>query len=203
MARGHNPRERCLFRDLGEKNLLSAELRRVANSMRRWQIRMHKKRSKRWQARYRNSLRRAAARLENLQTEVLSRAEELKLRIGEELKISVDEVQQFEEQYKKEVQELRVAQQELQEAQQALVIKAEAGRAEHFGDTQQTVLVLSELQRKHRRAELRARSEAKDVKAVEEEIASEATDKEVLTNELHRIIEEIQTLRHGIKTPSA
>ena len=104
MATGHNLRERRLFTDLAEKNRLSAELRRVAHSMRRWQDRMKKRRSKRWQAQYRSSIERAGSRLEVLEREVLAQAEDLKSRIEEELDISVQEVSQFEEQYKKELQ---------------------------------------------------------------------------------------------------
>ena len=194
MARVHNRRERRLFKDLGEKNRLSAELRRVTYRMRRWQDRMKKRRGKRWQAQYRNSLQRAAGRLEVLERELLVRAEKLKLRIQDEFEVSVEEVSQFEEQYKKEVQELVLAEQELREAQEA-VVKAESAGGEQISHSQKTAELLSELQRRHRHAELRARAEAKDVKAVEREIASEVKDKDILTQELHRIVEEIQTLR--------
>ena len=47
----------------------------------------------------------------------------------------------------------------------------------------------------NRRAERQARKEAKDVETVEQELASEARDREILTVELHKLLEEIELLR--------
>ncbi len=196
MARGHNLRERRLFTDLAEKNRLSAELRRVAHSMRRWQDQMNKRRSKRWQAQYRSSIERAGSRLEVLEREVLAQAKDLKSRIEEELDISVQEVSQFEEQYKKELDELVSAQKELREAEEARV-QTEAAAADQTSHSQETAELLSKLRRRHRRTERQVRREAKDVTSVEREIASEERDKEVLTKELQRVIEEVQALRQA------
>ncbi len=102
----HNPRERSLFRDLQEKSVLAKQIQRLASSMRRLQARAAKRRSHRWRAQYTNSIHRAAAKVQQPEQEVLSRAEELKSRVQEELEISVEEVQAFEEQHKKEVEEL-------------------------------------------------------------------------------------------------
>ena len=41
------------------------------------------------------------------------------------------------------------------------------------------------------------RKEAKDVSVVERELESEARDREILTAELHKLLEEIQLLRTG------
>mgnify|MGYP000462809673 CR=1 FL=1 len=73
----HNPRERRLFRDLQEKSVLTRQVQRLAGSMRRLQARAAKRRSNRWRARYTNSVRRAAAKVEELEQQVLSRAQEL------------------------------------------------------------------------------------------------------------------------------
>ena len=54
---------------------------------------------------------------------------------------------------------------------------------------------LAELRHNHWRAERQARKEANDVKAVEQELASEARDREILTVELHKLLEEIELLR--------
>ena len=51
---------------------------------------------------------------------------------------------------------------------------------------------LADLRHKHRRLERRARKEAKDVEVVEQELASEASDREILTVELHRLLEELE-----------
>ena len=184
----HNPRERSLFRDLQEKSVLTKQIQRFASTVRRLQTRAAKRRSHRWRARYTNSIQRAAAKIEQLEQEVVSRAQELSLRVQEELEISVDEVQAFEEQHKKEVEELNAARQALQATAQALSAEL-ASEATDQADR------LAELRRKHRRAERQARREAKDVKAVEEELASEASDREILTTELHKLLEEIQLFR--------
>ena len=186
----HNPRERRLFRDLDEKSALTREVRRLASSMRRWQARLAKRRSKRWSAQYTGSIRRTSASVEDLQRQVLSRALDLKSRIQEELEMSVEEVQQFEEQHKKEVQELRASRQELRAAEQALSEQAlsDAATARDKADS------LSELRRTVRHAERKARKEAKDVGEVEEELASEARDKHTLTHELHQLLSEIELL---------
>lgn len=181
----HNPRERRLFRDLDEKSALTREVRRLASSMRRWQARLAKRQSKRWSAQYTGSIRRTSASVEDLQRQVLSRALDLKSRIQEELEMSVEEVQQFEEQHKKEVQELRASRQELRAAEQAL---SDAATARDKADS------LSELRRTVRHAERKARKEAKDVGEVEEELASEARDKHTLTHELHQLLNEIELL---------
>ena len=106
----------------------------------------------------------------------------------EELEISVEEVQTFEEQHKKEVVELKVAHQALRTAEQAL-------SAELASEARDKADRLAELRHKHRRAERQARKEAKDVEAVEQELASEAHDREILTVELHKLLEEIELLR--------
>ena len=157
--------------------------------MRRLQARAAKRRNNRLRVQYTNSIRRAAAKVEELEPQVLSLAQELKLRVQEELEISVKEVQTFEEQHKKEVMELEVAHQALRTAGQALSGAQLASEARDKADR------LAELRHKHRRAERQARKEAKDVKAVEQELASEARDREILTVELHKLLEEIELLR--------
>ena len=111
------------------------------------------------------------------------------MRVQEELEVSVEEVQAFEKQHKKEVMELKVAHQALHTAQQALSGVELASEAKDKADR------LAELRHKHRRAERRAHKEAKDVKAVEQELASEERDREILTVELHKLLEEIELLR--------
>ena len=181
----HNIRERRLFRDLHEKSVLSREIRRLASSMRRWETGLTKKRGKRWQAQYTNAIRRASASLEDLEQQLLSQAQDLKSRVQEELESSVEEVRQFEEQHKKEVQELQASHQELRVAKQAL---SAAETAQDKADS------LSELKNTLRRAERTARKEAKDVTEVEEELASEARDTDILTHELHQLLTEIELL---------
>ena len=181
----HNTRERILFRDLNDKAVLSREVRRLAGSMRRWEARLAKGRGKRWTAQYTNSIRRASARVEDLEQQILAYAEYVRPRVEKELEISVQEVQQFEEHHKKEVQEAHASQQALQSAEQALSTAATA---------RQKAEELTELRRVLRRAERQARKESQDVADVEEELASEARDTEVLTRELHRLLTEIEVL---------
>ena len=192
----HNPRERRLFGDLQEKHVLTRQVRRLASATRRWQARVAKRRSKRWRAQYTNSIRRAAARLEGLERQVFTRAQELRLRVQEELETSVEEVQEFEEQHRKEVQELKVSQQKLREAKQALSGAPTSSKGQTLpSEAEHKAESLAELQHRHRRAERQARKEAKDVEAVKRELASEARDRETLTSELHRLLEEIEILR--------
>ena len=186
---GHNRRERRLFRDLREKSVLTRQIQRLSSLMRRLQARAAKRRSNRWQARYTKSILRATAKVEELEPQVLSRAQELRLRVQEELEISVEEVQAFEEQHKKEIMELKVAHQALRTAEQALSGADLASEARDKADR------LAEVRHKHRRAERQARKEAKDVKAVEQDLASEARDREILTVELHKLLEEIELFR--------
>ena len=183
----HNSRERALFRDLQEKNVLTKQVQCLAGSMHRLQARAAKRRSHRWKARYANSIRRAAAKVEELELQVVSRAQELRSRVQEELEISVEEVQAFEEQHKKEIAELEVAHQALRATEQALSTEL-ASEARDKADR------LAELRHKHWRADRQARREAKDVDAVEQELESEARDREILTVELHKLLEEIQLL---------
>ena len=186
---GHNRRERRLFRDLREKSVLTCQIQRLSSLMRRLQARAAKRRSNRWQARYTKSILRATAKVEELEPQVLSRAQELRLRVQEELEISVEEVQAFEEQHKKEIMELKVAHQALRTAEQALSGADLASEARDKADR------LAQVRHKHRRAERQARNEAKDVKAVEQDLASEARDREILTVELHKLLEEIELFR--------
>ena len=195
----HNPRERRLFADLQEKHVLTKQVRRLASAVRRWQARAAKRRNKRWRAQYTNSIRRASAKLEDLERQVLTRAQELKLRVRDELETSVEEVQKFEEQHRKEVQELTVSHQELREAKQALsgAVTSSKGQTPPSG-AKHRAQSLAQLRRRHRRAERQTRKEAKDVEAMERELASEARDKETLTSELHRLLEEIEILRPDV-----
>ena len=185
----HNPRERRLFNDLQEKSALTRQVRRLASSMQRWQASAAKRRSNRWRAQYTKSIRRAAAMVEELEPQVLSRAQALGSRVREELDLSVEEVQKFEEQHKKEVLELQAAQQALRKAQHAL------SGAELASEARDKAEGLAGLRQQHRRAARRARQEAKDVTAVEQELESEARDREILTVELHKLLEEIELLR--------
>ena len=191
---GHNQRERRLFTDLNEKNRLVGEFRRLSNSVRQWQDRMGKRRGERWQRQYGQAIRRAEVRLEELQRELPSRAEDLKTRIEEEQQISKSEIEAFEEQYKKEVRELKKAQEKLAAAGEAFS-KAEAKTKSRSMERQQTAAVLAEFSRKRRNAAREARREAKDVKTAEKEITSEEQDKQVLSYELRRIVAEIEALR--------
>ena len=183
----HNPQERRLFRDLQERSVLTRQIQRLSSSMRRLKARAAKRRSHRWRARYANSIQRATAQLVALEQQASSRAHELRLRVQEELEISVEEVRSFEEQHKKEIAELKVAHQALRATEQALSAEL-ASEATDKADR------LAELRHKHRRAERQSRREAKDVNDVEQELASEARDREILTIELHKLLEEIQLL---------
>ena len=172
-----------------EKSVLTCQIQRLSSLMRRLQARAAKRRSNRWQARYTKSILRATAKVEELEPQVLSRAQELRLRVQEELEISVEEVQAFEEQHKKEIMELKVAHQALRTAEQALSGADLASEARDKADR------LAQVRHKHRRAERQARKEAKNVKAVEQDLASEARDREILTVELHKLLEEIELFR--------
>lgn len=191
MVARHNKRERRLFADLSTKNTLSRELRRLAQRMRRWQERRQKIRSRRRRAAYLDSLQRGGLRLEKLRSDVLSRNEDLRLRIQEEFDISEKEIQDFEEPYRKEAQEARTAQAELDEKRRAL----ESAPSDPPGDAEKAARALSELERSLRRAERRARKETKDVEKVKDELASEAQDREILEFELRRIVAEVEALR--------
>ena len=183
----HNPQERRLFRDLQERSVLTKQIQRLSSSMRRLKARAAKRRSHRWRAQYANSIQRATAQLVGLEQQASSRAHELSLRVQEELEISVEEVRSFEEQHKKEIAELKVAHEALRATEQALSAEL-ASEATDKADR------LAELRHKHRRTERQSRREAKDVDDVEQELASEARDREILTIELHKLLEEIQLL---------
>ena len=129
--------------------------------------------------------------MEKLEQQIVARAQELKSRVQEELEVSVEEVQAFEEQHKKEVAELGVAHRALRATEQAL-------NAELASEARDKADQLAELRHKHRRAERHARREAKDVQAVEQELVSEARDREALTAELHKLLEEIQLFHPGV-----
>ena len=183
----HNPQERRLFRDLQERSVLTKQIQRLSSSMRRLKARAAKRRSHRWRAQYANSIQRATAQLVGLEQQASSRAHELSLRVQEELESSVEEVRSFEEQHKKEIAELKVAHEALRATEQALSAEL-ASEATDKADR------LAELRHKHRRTERQSRREAKDVDDVEQELASEARDREILTIELHKLLEEIQLL---------
>ena len=182
----HNPRERCLFSDLQEKSVLTKQIQRLSSSMRRLQARAAKRRNHHWRARYANSIQRATAQVAELGRQVSSRAHELRSRVQEELEVSVEEVRIFEEQHKKEVAESQEAHRALLAAEQTLSGAEPASEAKDKADR------LADLRHKHRRLERRARKEAKDVEVVEQELASEASDREILTVELHRLLEELE-----------
>ena len=185
----HDPRERRLFRDLQKKSVLTKQIQRLSSSMRRLEARAAKRRSHRWRARYANSVQRATTQVAELEQQVSSQAHELASRVQEELEVSVEEVRAFEEQHKKEVAESQEAHRALLAAEQAL------SRAELASEARDKADRLAELRHKHRRVERRARKDTKDVEVVEQELASEASDREILTVELHRLLEEIQLLR--------
>lgn len=189
MAR-HDPRERRLFEDLNEKNRLAGEFRRLSSRAAHWRRRLSRGPSKRWQAQYRISLRRADERLAALRAELLTRTEDLKARIQEEQKLSKAEIQKFEKQYEKEVAELKQARLAAAAASEA-VAKARSAAEE----TEDAAAVLSELRRKNWGAARDLRRETSEAKKAEQEIASEEQDKRVLTHELRRIVAEIESLR--------
>jgi len=190
---GHNPSERRLFTDLQEKNRLAGEFRRISGRMRRWQERLTQKRGKRWQAQYAISIRRAHEWLEAARGELLSRAQDLKQRIETEQKVSKTEIQKFEKQYKKEVAELKAAQEGLAAADEAFA-KAQQKAGTEGGDAEKSAAVLAELRRRRWNAAREATRETKDVKRARTEIASEKQDKQVLAYELRRAIAEIEGL---------
>jgi hypothetical protein len=196
MTKGHNTRERRLLTDLQAKNRCSDQVRRLASRLRRWQAGMTSSRSHRRRRQYARSCERASARLGRLQQELLVRAEDLKTRIQQELSLSENEVQQFQEQYQREVAELRSAEHELAAARQKLQ-EAEAEALAESGPRDQAAKagILSDLAARRRRAERKARVEARDVSRVEQEIQAEARDKVLLTSELQKILAEIAALR--------
>ena len=190
---GHNPSERRLFTDLQEKNRLAGEFRRISGRMRRWQERLTQKRGKRWQAQYSSSIHRAHEWLEAARGELLSQAQDLKLRIETEQKVSKTEIQKFEKQYKKEVAELKAAQEQLAAADEAFV-KAQQKAGTESSDAAKSAAVLAELRRRRWNAAREATRETSEVKRAKKEIASEKHDKELLGYELRRTIAEIEGL---------
>ena len=139
---GHNPSERRLFTDIQQKNRLAGQFRRVSGRMRRWQERLTQKRGKRWQAQYSRSILRAMQWLDEAHGELLSRAQDLRQRIESEQKVSKTEIQGYEKQYKKEVAELKQAQQELDAANEAFA-KAQQKAGTESGDAAKSAAVPS------------------------------------------------------------
>jgi len=197
MAR-HNPRERKLFGDLSERNRLSEEFRRVSARVRAWRKRLQHKKGQRWQKQYRLSIARAEARLAVLRPLLLAQSEELKARIQEEEKVSKKEITQFEQQYRKEVAELKEAFEALDVANEAVdEAKAEARDAAADGgrEAQRAGELLHELRRNRRDAARELRREKRDLKRAEQEIDSEKQDALVLDYELRRVVAEIEGLK--------
>ncbi|HLG42430.1 MAG TPA: hypothetical protein VI643_03615 [Planctomycetota bacterium] len=194
MISGHNSRERALLSDIGLKNCLSNRVRRLARAIRRWEDRLARKRSHRWAARYANAVRRAALELEPLEADVLRRAEALRGRIEAEKKVSEGEIRQYQTQFKKEVGEMRAAQKVLENVRRALA-ELEVDIARKAVEAEKAGLLMVEANRKLRRAESKATSEAKDVKNVAKEIASEERDRRVMARELRRAMSETEALR--------
>ena len=102
-----------------------------------------------------------------------------------------EEIEQFERQHKKEVAELRKAQEQLAETRKAFA-KAEA---QAVSDSQQAAAVMTDLRRRRRNAARDVRREKREVATAEKEITSEQRDKEVLAYELNRAIAELESLR--------
>jgi len=191
---GHNARERALLSEICLKNRQSNRVRRLARSIRRWEDRLARKSSRRWGARLGRAVRRAALELEALEGDVLRRAEHLRGRIEAEKKVSEGEIRQFHAQFKKEVEEMRAAQQELENVRRALA-ELETDIARRAVEAEEAGLRLVAAQRSLRRAEIKAVSEAKGVKNVAMEIASEEGDRRTLTRELRRVVAEVEALR--------
>ena len=141
---GHNPTERALFTDLTEKNRVAREFRRLSADVRRWRERGAAASGKRWRKQYAGAVERGQARLVELRAELLARAEDLKARIAEEQKISDSEIQKYEKQYKKELLELKAAQDALAEARKAVEqAKGAAGSADDSEEAQAGSLLCS------------------------------------------------------------
>ncbi len=193
MGAGHNIRERRLFGDIIEKNRLANRIRKLGNAIQAWRGRLRQRQSRRWRAQYARSIHRYALSLDQLQAEVLRKAQNLRARIQQEIHVSDDEIKQFHEQYKTEVAELKAAETTLEEARRA-VVEAEVHGVPEVKSPQHAAVILANLRRAHRRRERRTRVEAKDVRSVQAELASEAKDKVVLAHELRRAVEEIEAL---------
>ncbi len=203
MAKGHNARERGLLSAIQEKNELAARFRGLARDISRWTRRMGRKRSLRWHKRYSSGIRQRTDELKSLRPELLRRCEDLEKRIRDETKISGAEVRVFQEQYRKEVEELREARARLERAGQAWApsdpgVRTTQGVGTGEGSEEHRASSLIEgLRKRRRKAYLEARKEAKDVEAVQRELTSEERDRELFDLELRKVLQAIDALSGG------
>ena len=176
MAAGHSPKERNLLTDIRLKNTARRELERLVVLSRRYEAVLARSVKKSRNARLGKTLERYEAKITNLRKDVLRRNEGLKPRIIEELKVSEQEVRDFQAKYRKELEETKTVEQELAEARKQKTSK---------------VIPMEVILRKVARLEKKIGREKKEDQAAKAEITSEEADKIILNHELQRIAAEL------------
>jgi len=198
----HNPIERRIKSDLILKNTLRKKLQKDIALVIKWAARSKNENNNRIKKRCIDNIKRYSKKIQTNKTTVLKMIDDLEKRINAEMKFSKAEVEQLQELFKKEYDEmvdelllvLKVEKGELTEDDKSKISGISIEEfARDFDNKDKPKIYLSKefLLAKARK---RYNSEAKDVKEVEKELASEEKDKILFQNELKRMALEKEIL---------
>ena len=189
----HTIVEKKIKRDIVLKNTILKKIQRMNAQVTRWQARAEATGNRRWQKKYRATIRRFLEEIYRLQPGARKMIDDLDDRIQEELNFSRQEVQTFQKDLAEEktrmdkvTGDLEAVERKLKEEDQLLkTITDESGTQARKLKEQ-----LKKDQARARRLKRKGEQEARQVEKLEGELKSEAVDKKILTEELRRIEKE-------------
>jgi hypothetical protein len=198
----HNPVERRIKKDIVIKNTLRKQLQKDINLVMKWTTQLKSSNNNRIKKRCVDNIKRFSGKIEKNKKTVLNMIDDLEKRIDEEIKVSKTEVKQLQELFKKEYDEmvdelllmLKVEKGELTDEEKSKIsgISIEEFASSINKNDKPKVAISKEFLLA--KAQKRYTGEAKDVKDVEKELASEEKDKILFQTELKRMALEKEIL---------
>ncbi len=198
----HNPVERQIKSDIILKNTVRKQLQKDISFVMKCAAKVKSTNNNRIKKRCIDSIKRYSKKIQVNKASVLNMIEDLDKRIDEEMKISKTEVSQLQGLFQKEYDEmvdellltLKVEKGELTDEEKSKISGISIEEFASSIDDKDKPKALLSKEFLLAKARKRFISEAKDVKDVEKELASEEKDKVLFQNELKRMIIEKEIL---------
>ena len=182
---GHSGVEHRLRSDIEERHSLKNEIRKKQSLIDKLSQKIEKTKKKRLNNRYSATVMRYNEELEMLVRDLREMNLDLKKRIADEMDFSEQEVQEYREQYQKELAELKKTEGKLEE------IEAEEPEAEENAEEEseeKSVPKEAMVARTRRMLNMERRT----LEEIQKELSSEERDKVFFSNELQQIIAELE-----------
>jgi chromosome segregation ATPase len=185
---GHGSVERRLRSDIEERHRLKNYIERKQSLILKLTQKLERTKKKRLNNRYSSAIKRLSSEIKDLGHKLNEMNLDLQRRIAEEMEFSEEEMASFREQYQEELAEIEETETKLQAIEEGTAEADIEQEAEADEEPAAKELIAARTRRMLKR-------ERRTLESIQEEIESEERDGKFFTEELHKIMAELEAYK--------